>query len=151
MSRAIRRHHRFRLRQKRQHYYDGWLARHKSRKAHSVIETPKLCSCIMCSRSKQRRILGATTRQEEKAMLDAREQIAAIEVTKWWVEPYTDFEGRVGYVVVYERDDGKRYSYGAHLAAIRDALSLGVNLFRTEPDYLLTSKTLGIMGAGNAI
>ena len=150
MLRAIRRHHRFRLRQKRQHYHDGWLARHKSRKANIVIETPTPCSCVMCSRSRQRKELGLVTRQEIKAALDAKEQLNSIVITKWWVEPYTDFEGRVGYVVAFERDDGKRYSYGAHLTTIRDALSLGVNLFGTEPDYLSINDSLGLTETENA-
>lgn len=152
MSRALRRHHRFRLRQKRQHYYGGWLAKHKNRKAHIVVETPTLCSCIMCSKGWWRREFGEITHKEKIAKVDAEEQLNTIGVVtlKWWVEPYTDFEGRVGYVVMYERDDGKRYSYGAHLTTIRDALSLGVNLFGTEPDYSCTNDSLGLTETENA-
>lgn len=68
-------------------------------------------------------------------------------VVKWWVEPYEDFEGSAGWIVMYERDDQTRYSYGAMYRSAQEALTAGSALFGVEPDYLLTTKAMGIMGA----
>lgn len=61
-QRAVRRHHRTKLLKKRKNYWnwrieDGLI--HKR-----VINTPKPCSCFMCSN--MRRYWGETTPQEQR-------------------------------------------------------------------------------------
>lgn len=72
--------------------------------------------------------------------------LCGLPIIKWWVEPYADYTGAVGWIVCFERDDHKRYSYGAMYPTAKEALTTGSALFGVEPDYLLTTKAVGIMG-----
>jgi hypothetical protein len=78
MNRALRRHHRHRvIERRRKHYwgnYDTPLRRGK------LAKTAKRCSCYGCSRNLARRHLGRVTRKEELAALEEAEQIQEIEV-----------------------------------------------------------------------
>ena len=83
-SRALRRHHRNRIWQKRRHYYGGatgpyaWLA--GSPRKRMLINTPKLCDSICCSHKKQR-AAGELSYQERRALSVADEQL-----NSWWKE-----------------------------------------------------------------
>lgn len=81
-SRALRRHHRKRIWRKRRHYYGGatgpyaWLAGRPRKRM--LINTPKLCNGICCSRKKQRAV-GELSHQERRALSVADEQLQS-----WW-------------------------------------------------------------------
>lgn len=69
-------------------------------------------------------------------------------IKKWWIEPYTDFEGASGIVVVCETNEGKKLTYGAMFSTTTEALSHGAFMYGTEPDYVLSAKTVGLMEDG---
>ncbi|MEM6343146.1 MAG: hypothetical protein AAF927_04675 [Bacteroidota bacterium] len=70
--RALRRHHRDRLKQKRKHYWGGDLA--ENSKSHLLINTPKPCSCFMCGNP--RKFAKAPSLQEQKSELELRQYFA---------------------------------------------------------------------------
>jgi len=71
-SRALRRHHRQRIWQKRRHYY-SWGA--NSDRKRMLINTPKLCNCVQCSRKKWRKLWGELPIQERRALLATDAQL----------------------------------------------------------------------------
>lgn len=77
-SRALRRHHRDRIWNKRRYYYGGaadeysWRATDPRKRM--VINTPKMCSTC-CSRNYERRMFGVVTRKEKLAELSEQEQL----------------------------------------------------------------------------
>lgn len=64
-SRAIRRHHKERLKKKRQHYFTA------AGSLHIVADTPCVCSCAMCSN--KRKYSGEKTCQEDMNDLKYKE------------------------------------------------------------------------------
>jgi len=73
-KRALRRHHRRRLFQKRRRYWSS-LSDHP-RMLRVIAKTPQRCSCVMCSGSAGRKH-GEVTLQERAAEMDEEEQISA--------------------------------------------------------------------------
>jgi len=63
-------------------------------------------------------------------------QSGTISIDFWWVEPYTDFEGHSGWIVMYQRTSNKQiFSHGAMYSSMADAVRAGVVIFGTEPNY----------------
>jgi hypothetical protein len=81
-KRAIRRHHRQRIWQKRCHYYgydpNGWFPRPERKRM--VINTAKLCSGPCCSQNWGRRHMGIVTRQEQLAELEEQEERQELDI-----------------------------------------------------------------------
>jgi len=75
-KRALRRHHRRRLMQKRKNYWSG-VAKHQPKMLRRIVDTPTPCSCCMCSGNFERREFNKTTRQECAADIAEKEQIDA--------------------------------------------------------------------------
>jgi len=78
-SRALRRHHRERLWNKRRHYFGGaaeeygWNATDPRKRM--VINTPKLCARMCCSKKKGRAVFGERSQQERRALSVAEEKL----------------------------------------------------------------------------
>lgn len=70
-KRALRRHHRERLKHARKHY---WLGLETARQQGIAVNTPRPCSCWMCGNA--RRHFGYRTRQEELHDITMHEQIS---------------------------------------------------------------------------
>jgi hypothetical protein len=84
-KRAIRRHHRQRIWQKRRRYYggefdpeEGWVA--SAPRKRMVINTAKLCSCAGCSQNWGRRHMSLVTRQEQLAELEEQEERQELDI-----------------------------------------------------------------------
>lgn len=73
MSIAIRRHHRQRLMNKRRFHWGRDLSQNPKHLA-MVVDTPKPCSCFMCSNS--RRYEGATLQERRAGNMD-------LEIEEW--------------------------------------------------------------------
>ena len=71
-SRALRRHHAFRLRRTRARYWAGYASA-SPEAASKVVSTPCLCSGFCCGNPRAH--TGEVTRQELCAALSAREQL----------------------------------------------------------------------------
>jgi len=69
--RALRRHHKGRLKRRVGDYYGGY-ARSDARATGRLVHTRQLCSCWMCGNP--RRYLGETTLQERRAESAARDE-----------------------------------------------------------------------------
>ncbi len=67
-KRALRRHHRNRLKRKRKYYWGGTIE--ENAKSHLLIDTPKACSCFMCGNP--RKYFNAATLQELQADLELK-------------------------------------------------------------------------------
>lgn len=68
MKRAIRRHHRERLKKKRKCYYNGWAGISPSNIG-KMVNTPKTCSCSGCGNPRNHKCKNKEklTIQERKA------------------------------------------------------------------------------------
>lgn len=84
-KRAIRRHHRQRIWQKRRRYYGGefdpeagWMA--SAPRKRMVINTAKLCSGPCCSHNWGRRHMSLVTRQEQLAELEELEERQELDI-----------------------------------------------------------------------
>ena len=62
-SRALRRHHEHRIKQRVRDYYGGY-AHHRPRSIGKLAHARQLCSCVMCGNP--RRHLGEATMQERR-------------------------------------------------------------------------------------
>ena len=65
MTRAMRRHHRERIKRARRHYWDNYSGLNQ-RELGIAVDTPKQCSCFMCG---HRRKHSGETMQERRASI----------------------------------------------------------------------------------